>query len=192
MVRVHDRPCAASDWPAPFHFLRSSSLNASAEATRSTRSGRATRLEILERLPESWSFAGRRVLDFGCGAGRTLRHFVTEAEVGEFHGCDIDGPSIDVAHREPEPAAPRVPERGSSAATARGRLLRPGLGHLGLHASHRSVGEPGSSSCIASSEKAASCSRPSTVPTGRRSGRRFRMTSGLGDTRDNGRRTGSE
>ena len=57
--------------------------------------GRATRREILERLPENWSFAGSRVLDFGCGAGRTLRHFVTEAEVGEFHGCDIDGPSID-------------------------------------------------------------------------------------------------
>ncbi len=56
--------------------------------------GRATRREILERLPESWSFDGKRVLDFGCGAGRTLRHFLDEAAVGEFHGCDIDGPSI--------------------------------------------------------------------------------------------------
>jgi len=56
--------------------------------------GRATRAEILVRLPESWSFAGKRILDFGCGAGRTLRHFVAEAAVGEFHGCDIDGPSI--------------------------------------------------------------------------------------------------
>ena len=46
-----------------------------------------------------------------------------------------------LAHREPEPAAPRVSERGSSAATPRKRLLRPGLGGLGLHASHRSVGE---------------------------------------------------
>ena len=56
--------------------------------------GRATRLEILERLPESWSFDDKRVLDFGCGAGRTLRHFISEAGAGEFHGCDIDGPSI--------------------------------------------------------------------------------------------------
>ncbi|MDQ3122144.1 MAG: class I SAM-dependent methyltransferase [Actinomycetota bacterium] len=56
--------------------------------------GRATRLEIVKRLPENWSFAGKRVLDFGCGAGRTLRHFVPEARVGEFYGCDIDGSSI--------------------------------------------------------------------------------------------------
>ena len=56
--------------------------------------GRATRLEIVKRLPENWSFDGKRVLDFGCGAGRTLRHFVSEATAGELHGCDIDGPSI--------------------------------------------------------------------------------------------------
>jgi SAM-dependent methyltransferase len=34
------------------------------------------------------------VLDFGCGAGRVLRHFLNEADVGELHGCDIDEPSI--------------------------------------------------------------------------------------------------
>ena len=34
------------------------------------------------------------MLDFGCGAGRTLRHFLEEAENGSFHGCDIDAPSI--------------------------------------------------------------------------------------------------
>jgi len=56
--------------------------------------GRATRLEIVKHLPESWSFAEKRVLDFGCGAGRTLRHFVEDARAGEFHGCDIDGPSV--------------------------------------------------------------------------------------------------
>jgi SAM-dependent methyltransferase len=56
--------------------------------------GRLTRVEILARLPEGWSFTGKRVLDFGCGAGRTLRHFLDEARVGELHGCDIDGPSI--------------------------------------------------------------------------------------------------
>jgi len=56
--------------------------------------GRLTRAEILARLPDGWSFTGKRVLDFGCGAGRTLRHFFDEARVGELHGCDIDEPSI--------------------------------------------------------------------------------------------------
>jgi SAM-dependent methyltransferase len=51
--------------------------------------------ERLERvLPGNWSWDGKRVLDFGCGAGRTLRHFLDEAERAEFYGCDIDGPSI--------------------------------------------------------------------------------------------------
>ena len=49
----------------------------------------------LERfLPPEWSWNGKRILDFGCGAGRTLRHFLGEAERAEFHGCDIDAPSI--------------------------------------------------------------------------------------------------
>jgi SAM-dependent methyltransferase len=33
-------------------------------------------------------------LDFGSGAGRTLRHFSAEADTAEFWGCDIDEPSI--------------------------------------------------------------------------------------------------
>ena len=56
--------------------------------------GRLCRAEILSRLPEDWSFDGKCVLDFGCGAGRTLRHFLEEARVGEFYGCDIDRSSI--------------------------------------------------------------------------------------------------
>lgn len=57
--------------------------------------GEQTRREIQARLPDSWTFDGRHVLDFGCGAGRTLRHFLSEAELGEFWGCDIDAASID-------------------------------------------------------------------------------------------------
>jgi len=56
--------------------------------------GQSVRAEILGVLPEGWTFDGKRVLDFGCGAGRTLRHFLEEAEVGSFIGCDIDAPSI--------------------------------------------------------------------------------------------------
>jgi hypothetical protein len=37
--------------------------------------GRETRRSIVRMRPRGWSFTNRRVLDFGCGAGRTLRHF---------------------------------------------------------------------------------------------------------------------
>jgi SAM-dependent methyltransferase len=62
--------------------------------------GRRTREEILSRLPDAWTFEGRQVLDFGCGAGRTLRHFLPEADRDEFWGCDVDKPSIDWMRRE--------------------------------------------------------------------------------------------
>jgi SAM-dependent methyltransferase len=57
--------------------------------------GRHSRARLERLLPADWSWEGKRVLDFGCGAGRTLRHFLEEAEHAEFCGCDIDGPSID-------------------------------------------------------------------------------------------------
>ena len=58
--------------------------------------GAETKQAVLELLPDQWSFEGRRVLDFGCGAGRTLRHFVREAQGGaEFWGADIDLASMD-------------------------------------------------------------------------------------------------
>jgi 2-polyprenyl-3-methyl-5-hydroxy-6-metoxy-1,4-benzoquinol methylase len=67
---------------------------AGADRARYDQVGRLTHAGILAALPEDWTFAGKRILDFGCGAGLTLRHFLAEAEVGEFHGCDIDEPSI--------------------------------------------------------------------------------------------------
>jgi SAM-dependent methyltransferase len=57
--------------------------------------GGETREKLEELLPDDWSFEGKRVLDFGCGAGRTLRHFLPEAGTAEFWGVDIDAPSID-------------------------------------------------------------------------------------------------
>jgi SAM-dependent methyltransferase len=56
--------------------------------------GAETKAALLAVLSADWSFAGKRVLDFGCGAGRTLRHFLEEAKHGEFWGCDIDARSI--------------------------------------------------------------------------------------------------
>ena len=57
--------------------------------------GRTARAEILGALPSGWSFEDKRVLDFGCGAGRVLRQFTEEAAVAKMIGCDIDGPSVD-------------------------------------------------------------------------------------------------
>jgi SAM-dependent methyltransferase len=60
------------------------------------RLGPETKTALLDLLGDDWRFEGKRVLDFGCGAGRTLRHFLTEAERAEFWGVDIDSVSIDL------------------------------------------------------------------------------------------------
>lgn len=57
--------------------------------------GRGTMLDLLAALPDGYSLEGRRLLDFGCGAGRTLRHFVAAEAGAELWGCDIDRPSIE-------------------------------------------------------------------------------------------------
>jgi len=58
------------------------------------RSGRVRKAGIIEILPDDYSLEGRRVLDFGCGAGRVLRQFLPEAASGEFWGCDLHRPTI--------------------------------------------------------------------------------------------------
>jgi SAM-dependent methyltransferase len=57
--------------------------------------GAALRRRIERFLPPEWTFEGKRVLDFGCGSARVLRHFLGEAQHAELWGCDIDQPSID-------------------------------------------------------------------------------------------------
>jgi SAM-dependent methyltransferase len=57
--------------------------------------GAETKAALLGLLPDGWSFAGKRVLDFGCGAGRTLRHFLAEAETAEVWGTDLDAASVE-------------------------------------------------------------------------------------------------
>jgi SAM-dependent methyltransferase len=60
------------------------------------RLGLDIRNQILETVPAGWSWEGKRVLDFGCGCGRLLRHFAAnEATVAEIHGVDIDGEAVD-------------------------------------------------------------------------------------------------
>jgi SAM-dependent methyltransferase len=79
--------------------------------------GADTREQILRMLPAGYELEGRRFLDFGCGAGRTLRHFLDDADSAEIWGCDIDGESIEwlqhnlcpplhVVHNEAAPGLP--------------------------------------------------------------------------------------
>jgi SAM-dependent methyltransferase len=58
--------------------------------------GEETRTAIVGLLPDRWSFEGKRMLDFGCGPGRTLRQFMPEADNAEFWGVDIDATSIEL------------------------------------------------------------------------------------------------
>jgi SAM-dependent methyltransferase len=57
--------------------------------------GAQTKVALLDLLPNDWTVDGKRVLDFGCGIGRTLRHFLDEARIAEFWGADIDAPSLE-------------------------------------------------------------------------------------------------
>jgi len=58
---------------------------------------------LRELLPTEWSWAGARVLDFGCGTGRTLVRLHDEADDAELWGCDIDVPSIEWAQANLSP-----------------------------------------------------------------------------------------
>jgi SAM-dependent methyltransferase len=65
------------------------------ERNYNTEYGRVTREELISRLPEGWEWSGKRILDLGCGTGRVLRHFHAEAELAEFHGCDLHAPTLE-------------------------------------------------------------------------------------------------
>jgi SAM-dependent methyltransferase len=66
--------------------------------------GRFTVRDLLAALPDGYSLDGKRVLDFGCGAGRTLRQLVGGDGGTELWGCDIDVESIEWlnAHLAPQ------------------------------------------------------------------------------------------
>lgn len=67
------------------------------------RDSRTTILELLASDGVRFGFDGARVLDFGCGSGKVMRHFLPEAEVGDLWGCDIDARSIDWINAELSP-----------------------------------------------------------------------------------------
>jgi hypothetical protein len=54
--------------------------------------GADTREQILRMLPAGYELERRRLLDFGCGAGRTLRHFLDEADSAEIWGHERASP----------------------------------------------------------------------------------------------------
>jgi SAM-dependent methyltransferase len=55
--------------------------------------GRRIRDDIVALLPDGYSLEGRRVLDFGAGAGRVLRHLTDSG--AELHGSEIDIASVE-------------------------------------------------------------------------------------------------
>lgn len=55
--------------------------------------GREHWLLIKSLLPVGWDFTGKRVLDFGAGAGRIVRHGLADEPAAAFWACDIDGRS---------------------------------------------------------------------------------------------------
>lgn len=57
-------------------------------------SGRASRDAILGLLPDDFELTGQRVLDFGCGTGRVLRHFLADFPTCEYWACDIHEESV--------------------------------------------------------------------------------------------------
>jgi SAM-dependent methyltransferase len=49
---------------------------------------------LIRCFPIGFSWSRKRVLDFGCGVGRVLRHFAPQTAEAEFWGADIHEPSI--------------------------------------------------------------------------------------------------
>ena len=100
---ARDREAAA---PLPPHPLaRRAGVPDQADVIGSYRAvGRDSRTTILQLLDDAgFAFADTRVLDFGCGSGKVMRHFLPEAEVCDLWGCDIDTRSVDWINAELDP-----------------------------------------------------------------------------------------
>lgn len=67
--------------------------------------GKETRWALERALPDDWDWTGKAVLDFGCGAGRAIRHLLDLAPDCELWGSDIDPRCIDWDTKNLGPAA---------------------------------------------------------------------------------------
>jgi SAM-dependent methyltransferase len=57
--------------------------------------GAALAERLVSHFPDDLDLDGRRVLDFGCGSGRFLRHLVNAGTGATFEGADIDAACVD-------------------------------------------------------------------------------------------------
>lgn len=88
----------ATDIPIPpDHLTARMMYGAKLEQARTEylRRGELTRAAIDQVLPDDWEWTGKTVLDFGCGAGRVIRHLLPMASQCELWGSDIDPRCID-------------------------------------------------------------------------------------------------
>jgi SAM-dependent methyltransferase len=74
--------------------MRPQQVAVDAGEPRAEELGAAIRREVDRLLPADWVWEGTQVLDFGCRAGRVLRHFSDLVPHATFWGCDSDGGSI--------------------------------------------------------------------------------------------------
>jgi len=95
MIDVTD-PSAALPYP-PFDLRQRVGPDGSTneeDVARYDELGRSCADHISRIHPQDWTWEGKRILDFGCGAGRTLRHFLGLPASTELYGCDLHGGSI--------------------------------------------------------------------------------------------------
>lgn len=87
-----DRSAGSRDLPpAMLRFRVSESLS----AKRFIEIGRGCARLVADRLSEKGQLKeGARILDFGCGCGRTLRWMIESHPQATFYGCDIDQEAI--------------------------------------------------------------------------------------------------
>src|SRR6185437_2718684 len=96
--------CPAPLPTPPLYLLqRTGFLGEEATASSYQEVGASGRTLIETMVPDDWSWDDKRVLDFGCGVGKVIRHFAPETDRAEFTGCDIHAPSIDWLQRNMSP-----------------------------------------------------------------------------------------
>lgn len=97
-------PQASGSLPIPPFELIERIGPTGSDPVRAYLDGGIVHRQLIESLlPNDWSWEGRRTLDFGCGSGRIMRQFASEAADAEFWGCDLDRPSIAWLQRNLEP-----------------------------------------------------------------------------------------